>query len=218
MTIRRQAAVCLLAVGALLTACPISDPSPSGSVQASRSAGGTVSRPTTGRPYDAAQVLAAMRESRRPGGVPDELETRAVATALAAAIWTYDGRAYPTLLIGGSCGAEHCTVEVSGAPAGAAGADLYAFNATPALGTVELLAADLHGYPAGIDALLDRVVRGELPEDALDGLALTSATWLLPPRIGFFQAAYRSGGEEESPGLDVVVDLTRGTVIQTGAP
>ena len=123
-----------------------------------------------------------------------------------------------SLVVGGSCGPERCTVEVSGAPAGAAGADLYAFGVVPASGAVDLLAADLHGYPAGIDAILDRVARDALQPEMLNGLALSAATWLLPPRIGFFRAAYRSGGEEGSPGLDVLIDLTRGTVVETTAP
>ena len=220
MSGRWRAAAALVTLAGIMTACPAPDPSPSGttSLVASGSASPAISVPTTGRPYDAEQVLAAMRDSRRPGGVPDQLETASVARALATAIWTFDGRAYPALLIGGSCGPERCTVEVSGAPAGAAGADLYAFSAVPASGAVELLAADLHGYPAGIDAILDRVARNALDPEMLDGLALTGATWLLPPRSGEFRAAYRSGGEEGSPGLDVLVDLTRGTVVETTAP
>jgi hypothetical protein len=220
MTARRGVAAAVLALGCLATACATPTPSSTGSqsAQASSSASGTLALPTTGRPYDGTQVLAAMRESRRPGGVADQLETSAIATSLAAAIWTYDGRAYPSLLIGGSCGPEQCTVEVSGAPAGAAGADLYAFSVTPEGAGVELLAADLHGYPSGIDAILDGVARRELEAELLEGLALTSASWLPPPRAGVFRAAYRSGGEEGSPGLDVLIDLTRGTVVETSAP
>ncbi|MEO8247548.1 MAG: hypothetical protein ABI622_10565 [Chloroflexota bacterium] len=210
MTVRWRAAVALVALAGMTAACPGPDPPPSTSP--------AIPLPTTGRPYDAQQVLAAMRESRRPGGVPDQLETGSVAAELATAIWTYDGRPYPSLMVSGSCGPERCALEVSGAPAGAAGADLYAFNVVPATGAVELLAADLHGYPGGVDTILDRVARDALQPEMLNGLGLTAATWLLPPRIGFFRAAYRSGGEEGSPGLDVLIDLTLGTVVETTAP
>jgi hypothetical protein len=176
-----------------------------------------ISMPASGRPYDADDLLLAMRDSRRPGGVPDQVETDAIATALAEAIWTYDGAPYPLLVVGGSCGPSSCTVEASGSPAGAAGADLYAFSVTPASGAVELLAADLHGYPTGVDALLDQVARSALGAQ-LDGLAIAGASWLLPPESGRFRAAYRSGGEEASPGLDVVVDLVAGGVVGTSQP
>ena len=55
-------------------------------------------------------------------------------------------------------------------------------------------------------------------EAALDGLAMAGAAWQLPPRVGWFRVAYRSGGEEGSPGLDVVVDLPSGAVIETAEP
>ncbi|HEX7197446.1 MAG TPA: hypothetical protein VF364_11515, partial [Candidatus Limnocylindria bacterium] len=47
--------------------------------------------PEAGRPFDAEAILAAMRDSRRPGGVPDEMQTDAIAAAVADAIWTIDG-------------------------------------------------------------------------------------------------------------------------------
>lgn len=174
--------------------------------------------PATGRPYTADQVLAAMRGSRRPGGVPDELETAAVATQLAAAIWTYDGRPYPSLVVGGSCGPATCTLEVNGAPAGAAGTDLYAFSVTRATGAVEAAASDLHGYPAALDALIDGVVRDRLDPASVEGLAMTGAAWQPPPRAGWFLVAYRSGGEEGSPGFDILVDLPAAEIVQTSAP
>ena len=235
MAVRRAPVAILLL---LLTAC--SGPSPSPSTAASTGAStsppstatGTsdapatptatpspvIPPPATARPYTAAEVLAAMRDSRRPGGVPDEIETIAVATQLAAAIWTYDGRAYPSLVISGSCGPASCTVEVNGTPAGAAGTDLYVMGVARPSGTVELQAADLHGYPSGLDATIDAVVRARLDAQQLDGLALAGATWQVPPRAGWFWAAYRSGGEEGSPGLDVLVNLPTGEVAETREP
>lgn len=179
---------------------------------------GAIPPPTTARPYEAADVLSAMRGSRRPGGVPDQLETTGIATQVAATVWTWQGGPYPALVVGGSCGPASCTLEVSGAPPGAAGADLYAFSVALPSGTVELAASDLHGYPSGLDALIDATVRDRLGPDALDGLALSGATWQLPPRVGWFWVAYRSGGEEGSPGLDVLVNLASGEVVETREP
>ena len=171
--------------------------------------------PATARPYTPAEVLAAMRESRRPGGVPDQLETEAVANAVAAAIWTYDGLPYPVLVIGGSCGLDRCTLELSGTPTGAAGSDLYAFSVVAGTGATELLESDLHGYPAQLDTVLDDVAREQLDADTLTGLALTGATWLPPPETGVFRALYRSGGGEGSPGIDLVIDLLVGSVLES---
>ena len=156
-----------------------------------------------------------MRESRRPGGVPDQLETETVATAVAAAIWTYDGLPYPVLVIGGSCGPDRCTLEVSGTPTGAAGSDLYAFSVVVGTGAAEILESDLHGYPAMLDAILDEVAREQLDTDTFTGLALTGATWLPPPEAGVFRALYRSGGEEASPGIDLLIDLLAGRVLES---
>jgi hypothetical protein len=171
--------------------------------------------PATGRPYTAAQVLAAMRESRRPGGVPDEIETETVAEAVAASIWTWDGQPYPLLVIGGSCGPDRCTLEATGSPTEAAGSDLYAFSVIAQTGATELLESDLHGYPARLDLLLDGVARDQLDASSLTGLALTGATWLPPPQTGVFRALYRSGGEEASPGIDLLIDLLAGRVLDS---
>jgi hypothetical protein len=159
-----------------------------------------------------------MAGSRRPGGVPDRIETTAVAAQLAAAIWTYDGRPYPSLVIGGSCGATSCTVEVSGQPLGAAGADLFNLSVAQPGGAVTLAATDLHGYPSGLDARIEAVARAGVDADRLAGLVYRAASWQLPPRSGWFWAAFRSGGEEGSPGLDVLVDLPAHAVIETRAP
>lgn len=191
---------------------------PTGTPPATAAPTGAIQLPATGRPYDGAEVLAAMRDSRRPGGVPDQLETLGIATQVAAAIWTWHGAPYPSLVIGGSCGPASCTLEVSGAPPSAAGADLYTFSVALPSGTAELLASDLHGYPSGLDAVIDTVIRDRLAPDTLEGLALTGATWQVPPRTGWFWAAYRSGGEEGSPGLDVLVNLASGEVVETSAP
>ncbi|HEX2884697.1 MAG TPA: hypothetical protein VHQ42_09000, partial [Candidatus Limnocylindria bacterium] len=46
--------------------------------------------PGPGQPLDGDGVLAAMRASRRPGGVPDQLETEPIARRIAESVWTID--------------------------------------------------------------------------------------------------------------------------------
>jgi hypothetical protein len=201
-------------------------PSPSASASASAAASPDASasvQPSPpalepGRPYDAAAVLQAMRSSRRPGGVPDSLETEAIARAIAERLWTFDGAPWPAMVVGGSCGPERCTVDVAGTPDGADGEDLYTFSVAPAEATVNLLVADLHGYPSSLDSLLDAVAQHGLPPGRLDGLKLLGARWLPPPDTGQFVLSYRSGGEEGSQALDVVIDLPSGSVLEVRRP
>jgi len=174
--------------------------------------------PDPGRPYDAQDVLAAMRESRRPGGVADELQTEAVAGQVAEQLWTWDGAPWTSVAVSGSCGSDACTLEIVGSVDDGAGADAYSFTVDRASGAVQLIASDLHGYPAGLDAQLDAIARRELPAASLEGMALLGARWLPPPQTGRYWLSYRSGGEEGSPGTDVLVDLAAGTVLETSEP
>jgi hypothetical protein len=153
-----------------------------------------------------------MRTSLHPDGVPDELQTDKVAAAVAEAVWTFDGEPWTAMSVGGTCGAESCTLEVGGTPVGAAGEDLYTF--TVADGGVRLEVANLRGLPASLASELDEAARGLLPADRLGGLSMVSVRWLPPPDDGEFILAYRSGGEEGSPGLDVVLDAAGMTVVE----
>ncbi len=163
------------------------------------------------RPYDAATLLMAMRDSRRPGGVPDRLETDELARSLAAQIWTWNGERWPAISVGGACGPSSCTLEVAGSRDGAAGADLYSFEVA-ANGTATLLTADLHAYDAALDEILDRTARAAVG-DELAGLTYVGASWLPPPNAGVYRLAYRSGGEEGAPGMDLLLRLGSGRVV-----
>ena len=197
-----------------------SDPSPvpaSPSADATAPASGSAA-PTPlvavdppGRPYEAEDILALMRESRRPGGVPDEIETPEIAAAVAEQIWTIGGRPWAVASIGGSCGPERCDLEVAGSPGGVAGEDLYLFGVDPATGSVELLQSVLLGLDPETVSELDRLVR-ERYEGDLDDYGLSTVQWLPPPDVGRFVLAYRSGGEEGSPALDLVFDAVTGEV------
>jgi hypothetical protein len=154
-----------------------------------------------------------MRESRRPGGVPNQLETDAIATAVSRLIWTWDGQPWTTLSIGGACGPADCSLDVAGSREGAAGSDLYSF-AVANDGSVSLVTADLHAYDTTLDSELDRLARA-VAGDQLAGLAYVGASWLPPPDTGRYWLAYRSGGEEGAPGIDLLLDLASGQVIES---
>jgi hypothetical protein len=204
--IRRLALLVPLAT--LLASCADIGPSPSQPIQPSAPAEVTrIDLPEPGQPFDAAAILAAMRDSRRPGGVPDELETDAIASALAEAIWTLDGEPWRTLSAGGSCGPQTCTLEIAGADADVQAEDLWIFEVTPASGTVDLVSAELRSVPPEMVARLDELTRSLFPPIDGDDLDLTSARWLPPPDETQFVLSYRSGDEERSScGVDVTVD------------
>jgi hypothetical protein len=164
-----------------------------------------------GQPFAAADILAAMRDSRRPGGVPDELQTDAIASAAAELLWTFDGTPWTTMAAGGSCGTDTCTLELAGAPDGAAGEDVWVLDVQPSTGTVTVASADLHGLPTDALEALDRAARDAAGGDLPDDLLLAGARWLPPPDPGFV-LAYRSGDEEGSCAADVVLDATATTV------
>lgn len=216
----RPAIVLGVASATLLVACqPAASPTPTGSaatalaspsIQASAEASVA---PEAGRPYDAEDILAAMRDSRRPGGVPDEIQTETIAAAIAAEVWTWSAEPWETIAASGGCGPATCTLELAGAPPDAAGVDLYTFEIDPAGESVSLSASDLHGYPAALEPQLDAAAREDVPAAELEGLALAAAAWLPPPDSGRFRLAYRSGGEEGAPGLDVVLELGSGEVL-----
>lgn len=170
--------------------------------------------PRPGRPYDAGAILDAMRQSRRPGGVPDALQTERVARAVADAIWTFDGRPWSTMSVGGSCGSQRCTLEVAGAGPEAAGDDVWAFAVDPSTGAVDLVAADLHGLPSTRVDQLDQMARNVDRSGLLEDLLLASARWLPPPDEDRFVLSYRAGGMEGACARDVTLDASLGEVVE----
>lgn len=153
-----------------------------------------------------------MRTSPRPDGVPSELQTDAIAASIADAIWTIDGEPWDAILIGASCGASSCLIEVAGTREGAAGDDVWTFERTSD-GDVSVLtdAVQLHAIPESVVADLDRLARSLLVAE-VEGMTLTAATWQPPPDAGEFGLSYRSGGEEGSCGVDLVLDAVRGEI------
>lgn len=215
-------AVLLAACAEVAPPLPTPDPTPSASAAARQTTSPSATAegfalPEPYRPFDAAALLAAMRDSRRPGGVPDELETDAIATALAEAIWTVDGRPWTLLSAGGSCGPNTCTLEISGAAEGVQGDDLWVFEVSPATEEVQPQSTDLRSMPTDLVGRLDELARSLVAPAILDHLILTNVRWLPPPDDGQFVLSYRSGGEEGSCGADVTIDAVAGDVVSGGS-
>ena len=221
----------LAAAAALaLTACGTSSPTPStsptvaatpvatASVAAipdqspSPSAGIALTEP--GRPYDADDLLEAMRDSRRPGGVPAELQEAGIAAELAERLWTFDGEPWDALAAGGACSPSTCTLEFSGSTDASEGEDVWRFSVDLASGAVEVVDANLHAVPNERAAALDRTARTLDGDGLLDGLLYTSVRWLPPPAEDRFRLAYRSGNEEESCSVDLELDAAAGRITE----
>lgn len=162
--------------------------------------------PAAGTPFDAAMIMTAMRDSRRPGGVPDQLETESIAAAAAAAVVTFDGLPWTTMAASGSCGADSCTLELAGTRPDSHGDDVWIFDVRPAGGTVAVTTAELRGLPNAMLPAIDALARSLLPAAPVESLLLTSVRWLPPPDGDQFALSYRGAGEEGSCGLDLTLD------------
>jgi hypothetical protein len=147
-----------------------------------------------------------MRTTPRPDGVPAELQTDAIAAAIAEAIWTVDGEAWDSIVAGGSCGESSCQLEVAGARSGTAGDDVWTFGVVPSTTTVTVESTELRAIPESLVEALDDLVRSLVAAADLEGMLITAATWQPPPAADRYTVAYRSGGEEGSCGLEVVVE------------
>jgi hypothetical protein len=195
-------AAAILAI--LVTACGAPDPSPSPPAP-------SWAPIESGHPFDAETILALMRESRRPGGVPDEIETPAIAAEIAQTIATFDGTAWSTISIGGSCGPSSCTLDVSGSGPDALGEDLWTFSIAPATGGVSLIESQLGSVPTDVVELADQTVRASSLGAQVAELDIGSVSWSPPPDNGLV-LAYRSGEEEGSCRRDVSLDMRGGDV------
>lgn len=216
-------------VGVVLALAACSNPAPSVSDQPSASAepspsvgasviigdpGSPISLRAPGHPFDADDILAAMRDSRRPGGVAEELQTDEVAAAVADTIWTLQGDPWETISASGSCDPGQCSLEIAGSTSGDAGEDVWVLSVNPVTAEVTVVTADLHAIPLATADAIDRLARSVDGGDALDGLLLSSLRWHAPPDEHSFALAYRSGGEEESCSMDVRLDIVSGALTE----
>jgi hypothetical protein len=210
----------------LIAACSGPSPSPSqpGPSEASASPAASAAEESApaasasagagpGQPYDAADILEAMSTSPRPDGVAEELQTNAIAAAIAAEIWTFDGMPWDEMVVGGTCGAQTCVVEVSGSREGVEGDDAWTFAVDPATETVSVGATDLRALPGEVADELDTLARSLVVNEALETMELSNLAWLPPPGTDRFAMSYRSGGEEGSCGVDLVVDAAERSIV-----
>lgn len=188
-----------------VSASPLATPTPTPTPSEAPGPSGIV-LPAAGTPFDAATIVTAMRDSRRPGGVPDQLETQPIAAAVAAAVVTFDGLPWTTMAASGSCGPDSCSLELAGTRPNSLGDDVWIFDVRPADGTVAVATTELRGLPNELLPAIDVLARSLLPAAPLDGLLLTSVRWLPPPNGEHFVLSYRGGGEEGSCGLDLTLD------------
>ena len=213
---RLLAAAAVLAMAGCGTSTPASPsspgvvPTPADTTGASASA--PIALPEPGRPYDADDLIEAMRDSRRPGGVPAELQDAGIAAALAEQLWTFDGEPWNAIAAGGTCDASACSLQLSGGTDAGGGEDVWVFGIDLTSGTVEVVSADLHAVPEDTAAALDRWVRALDGDGLLDGLLHTAVRWLPPPAEDRFRLAYRSGNEEESCSIDLELDAATGRI------
>ena len=197
-----RAAASILAI--LLAACGAPDPSPSARAPSWASI-------EPGRPFDGETILTAMRESRRPGGVPDGIETPAIAADVAEIITTFDGEPWSTLSIGGSCGPSACTLDVSGSRPDALGEDVWALSVEATTGQVSVIDSQLGSVPHDVVELADQAVRASRSGMQVTDMVIGAVSWTPPPQARLV-LAYRSGDEEGSCRRDVSVDTTSGSV------
>lgn len=167
--------------------------------------------PEAGLPYGGAEILDAMRSSRRPGGVPEALATAAVAEAVAQRLWTIDGTAWDTMAASATCTTSGaCRLEVAGTHRGSLGEDVWVFSVDPTTPTVQIADTTLGSVPQAVAADLDALARSLTD---LDGLLLTSARWTPPPDDRLFELSYRDAGEEGGCVVELVLDVSRGEVV-----
>lgn len=198
---------------------PIRTPEPTatGSPEEAASPAG-IPLPAPGRPWDGAALLEEMGSSTRPDGVPSEVQTPAVADALARTVWTVDGTPWETMAIGGFCGPSTCTLDLAGAHLGRAGEDLWTVEVTLATGDVTPVVSDVRSLPWDLVDDLDRLARSLDDDGGLGPMVLASARWLPPPaEPGRFVLSYRSGGEEGSCAREILIDADDGEIVEQGA-
>lgn len=189
------------------TGSPSGEPSPAG-----------IRLPEPGQPWDGATLLEEMRSSTRPGGVPTEVQTPAVADAIARTVWTVDGRPWETIAIGGFCGTATCTLDLAGAHLGRAGEDLWTVEVDLATGGVDPVVTDVRSLPWDLVDELDVLARSLDDDGDLGPMVLASTRWLPPPaEPGRFVLSYRSGGEEGSCSRDVLLDADDGEIVERSA-
>jgi len=187
----------------------LAPPTPTLSAQA------TVGPTGAGQPYTADLIQPYLNNA--PISFPNELRVTPVAEAIADRIWTFDGRPYRDVVIGGSCEGSLCEVSVTGLPAFSSTpdeADFYALTVDRGSGLFSDAGEPLlRGFPTDLVPQLDAIARAADSAGRLRDLALLGSSWRIPPPNRAFTLEYGMGLEERDPVVFVTVDLDNGAVI-----
>ena len=176
-----------------------------------------------GTPYAADDVLAVLAASgsRVPAALRSGPVAIAIADALAARIWTYDGEPYRELTLSGSCDDDglRCDLQAKGLPAFSAdrdAADFYTFSVEVGTGVLRPAGEPaLRGYPAELTPTLDAAARASLG-DRLAGKSLLAAQWLPEPATDAYLLRFGTGDEEADQQVIVRYDRAADTAEVVG--
>jgi hypothetical protein len=169
----------------------------------------TVGPGSPGQPYAAADIEPMLAAASV--GVAAEIRTPQVAAAIADRIWTFDGRPYQEVFIGGSCENGGCEIVVEGVPAFAPTRDtrdVWSLSLDLRTGVFSDSEPALGGFPAELTSGLDALARSLDADGTFRTLPLTRVEWLRPPPDGLWLLRYGSGTQE----MDVNWYVTISTV------
>lgn len=163
----------------------------------------TVAPTGHGRPYTPDMVAVELQDVSY--NFPPGLQSTFVATAFADRVWSYDGRPYRDVSIAGSCNdgvARICDVTLVGLPAFAPTrdvVDVYWFIVdlqSPVVGPGGGQA--LRGFPPELAHDIDTLARSLDTDSRLNGEALRSVEWMLPPPDDAFVLTYGDDNEGDT--------------------
>lgn len=177
----------------------------------------TVADSKPGQPYVSTGVDEAFANS--PAGFPAALRTEQIASAVADAIWTFDGRPYRDMFVDGSCddGGRRCDLTITGLPVYAPdrdASDTWFWSVNTGSGLLTSTGTDLRGLPADLVAEADALARRLDNGGQIGDRDLLGATWL-PPE-GHVALRYGHGLEEGDPTITMVVDPAGDRVVSVG--
>ncbi|HEX2756204.1 MAG TPA: hypothetical protein VHM48_12105 [Candidatus Limnocylindrales bacterium] len=151
-----------------------------------------------GKPYTADDILAILRAA--PAGDPAEMRTPQIAAAIADRVWTFDGRPYQRLLVGGRCDGGMCEISAEGMPAFGATDDLaddWFWRMDLRTGLVSDNGEPrLRGFPPELVPELDALARSLDTDGTFSALPLIRVEWTVPPPVGAFVLRYGTGTQE----------------------
>jgi hypothetical protein len=158
----------------------------------------TVAGSGPGQPYTAADIEPMLAAA--PVGVAAQIRMPQVAAAIADRIWTFDGRPYQEVAIGGSCENQGCEIIVQGVPAYASTRDIqdiWLLGLDLRTGVFADNSPSLGGFPTELVPELDTLARSLDRDGTFAALPLIRTEWAIPPPAGVFVLRYGTGTQEQ---------------------